>query len=595
MDTRWTVAFACSAALALVACSGNNAPAPAATTEPDPSSPTDPLPDDDRTEAQKAFDRELNAAKTALDSARERVARAVRRASYADTGQTRNAALVELGNAREALADVVAAVRALEAPSDDSDRRRMATTLLEQATEAQTEDDEKLRAAEGSSAWSGLAVDYTGVPYPQDVVLAVRRNRRSGGADASTLLTADSFPAVMYEDGKIVIAEGSLSSGDRLRMRGIPTSRTVAADRSLAYSHQDRQVHEAGFPTTLDEPYTVAGLKITPTGIVIDIGGKGADGADFRKSLTDSGGGRQPWVSSDGTSGGYDLTLTFGSPTDSPEGNAEFYWSAALMQSQVQLDQVKSGDPGAIWYDGEKALPIGTYHLRLSNFIGVDRKLEYPGRTTAYTQDDEASYMSFAAYGFFDFVTSVPTISANVSHRAFPFHVGYDAFADKDGMRVTDVADARKITRGKFKGRTMAAQMASTSAAQLNWTLERTMRLRGDVELTATISGTSGDNMISGKIMNLESWNERGFWEDYSRISDDVTLAESQIDPSGSFIGNIDDEPYGFVNGGYRGNFYGPVSELEASGIWYLNADTLGVSALEAVVGSFGAKLAPAD
>ena len=96
-------------------------------------------------------------------------ARAVRRASYADAGKTRNAALAELENAREALAEAVAAVRALEAPSDDSERRRMAATLLEQATEAQTADDEKLRTAEGSSAWSGLAVDYTGVPYPPDV------------------------------------------------------------------------------------------------------------------------------------------------------------------------------------------------------------------------------------------------------------------------------------------------------------------------------------------------------------------------------------------------------------------------------------------
>ena len=266
------------------------------------------------------------------------------------------------------------------------------------------------------------------------------------------------------------------------------------------------------------------------------------------------------------------------------------------MQSQAQLDQVKAGDPGAIWYDNDdRALPIGVYHLRLSNFVGVDRKLEYPDRTTAYTQDDEVSYLSYAAYGFLDFIPSPPiTATNNISQRSFPFHVGYDAFADKDGMKVTDVADARKIIEGKFKGRTLAAQLGSSGVASVILDGVASRRLRGDIELTATISGTHGDNMISGKIKNLESWNVRGYWEDYSRISDDLTLAEGQVDPSGSFIGEIDDEPYGFWNGGYRGNFYGPVGDLEASGIWYLQPN-VGESENRTILGSFGAKLVPAD
>ena len=599
MSPTSSIVFACGAAFALVACSGNNAPAPAAAQDADPME-LDPAssadaPSDDRTGPQRAFDSALETAATALDSARDRVKRAVDAASDADTAETRSAALAELRNAREALANAVAAIRALEAPSDDDERLRAAAALLEQATEAQAQDNANLRTAERSTVWSSRALGYTDLPFPLEVFQTVRRNRRSGGTDASTLLTADSFPAVTYEDGKIVIAKGLLSSGDRLRMRGIPVSRQTPTDLAIAYSHQDRQVHETGFPTTLDEPRTVAGLKITPTGLVIDIGGKGAEGTDFRKSLTDSGGGRQPWVSSDGTSGGYDLTLTFGRPADSPEGSADYYWAAELMQSQAQLDQVKAGDPGAIWYDDDdQPLPIGVYHLRLSNFLGVDRKLEYPGRTTAYTQDDEVSYLSYAAYGFLDFIPSPPITSANnISQRSFPFHVGYDAFADKNGMKVTDVADARKIIEGKFKGRTLAVQLASSGFAAVALNGASSRRLRGGLELTATISGTHGDNMISGKITDLESWNERGFWEDF-RFTDDLTLAESQIDPSGSFIGEIDDEPYGFVNGGYRGNFYGPVAELEASGIWYLQPN-VNESENRTIIGSFGAKLVPAD
>ena len=287
MSPTSSIVFACGAAFALVACSGNNAPAPAAATdtgptELDPSSSAD-APSDDRTVPQRDFDRALETATTALDSARDRVKRAIDAASDADTAETRSAVLAELRNAREALANAVAAIRALEAPSDDNDRLRAAAALLEQATEDQTQDNAKLRTAEHSMVWSSRALDYTDLPYPLEVFQAVRRNRRVSGADALTLLTADSFPAVVYEDGKIVIAKGLLSSGDRLRMRGIPVSRLGSADLAISYSHQDRQVHEAGFPTTLDEPRTVAGMKITPTGLAIDIGGKGAEGARFQE------------------------------------------------------------------------------------------------------------------------------------------------------------------------------------------------------------------------------------------------------------------------------------------------------------------------
>ena len=630
MNTKLTAALACAAALALGACSGGNPPAPA-DPDPDPAAPgttdpvpetTDPVPEttdppaDARTPAER-FDAAHAKAAADLAAARSMVTAAATTSAGIDA-------------ARKALTDALAAARALEAPSDDSERTARAARLALKADAAEAEDLPKLRVAESSAGWAGSSAlvigrEILGTPeIPGDP----RTNRRNDAdtADAETLLTAAKIPALMYEDGKVVMSPGLSSSGDRLRMRGIPVLFGSRPQNGPELSPRDTRLFlYVGFslntnprsivdPTgggndgvELDNIKLVAGLRITPGGLVVDMGGKGAPGLDFRlPSVFPMQHGR---ILNSGTLGGYDLKLEFGSPTASPEGNAEHYWTARLMPDPDHLAVPTIRD--ALSAAGREEL--GTYIMRLSNHAGLVRNLENPDDPAASALDDVNHYLSYAAYGHMEFSDGfVPVTNwagMYPGQRTFPFHVGYDAFKDESGMRTTDVAD--KIT-GTFRGRTLASQFAfiryahSTigpypglrGANSLTQRDANYLRLRGDVRLTATISGTAADNRISGKITNLESFdNKRGEWEDYAKITAPLTLQAGDIEASGEFAGVIDTASTGFTEGGYRGNFYGPAAGLEAAGIWYLQdaiaADTPAQNL--SIVGSFGAALVRDD
>jgi len=420
-----------------------------------------------------------------------------------------------------------------------------------------------------------------------------------------------------------VMAPGRASSGDRLRMRGVPVTHTLsslvtmatdtrvflaygtfpASDRSNLYLDPARPgTGQQSLTNTISandggDPKLVAGLTITPGGLVVDLGGKGATGIDLRLSENYASIGGQ--IFTDGSTGGYDLKLDFGPPATSPEGDAEHYWTAALMPTTEHLRLYSS-----TFRDGERIVPLGTYALRLSNHIGRDRNLEDPDDPVASARDDVNHYLSYAAYGHMEFRHNIPSQGGSPntvipSQRIFPFHVGYDAFKDEAGMSSTDIADADKITNGKFKGRTTAAQFHQDNyeARGLgNWprlTGAYYQRLRGDVTLTATISGTAADNRISGKITNLESFSDsKGEWENYPRISGALTLQATDIDAKGEFRGVVGTASLpAFSEGGYRGNFYGPPARLEAAGIWYLQDGDQGTAANENlyILGSFGA------
>ena len=606
MDTKLLAALAC-AALALGACSGGGTPAAPATPGPtDPMDPADPAAPDDRTAAEKAFDTALDNAEKALADARALVIAAEARAAAAHTDAARTAAQMDIDAARTALGRAVTAARALDAPSGDFDRIGAAAIQVDKAEAAEDEDEAKLRMAEGSTGWAGSSALVIGkeILRPAPALTAVRRLRRNAdGTDAATLLKDADIPAVMYDAGRnqIVMADGQGSTGDRLRMRGIPVvlaSVAVSATDARRFLYYDRPppdprpyVDPPGGGNNGTEPRLVAGLRITPSGLVVDLGGKGAAGIDLRLPSSWAG---YSWVLRDGSNGGYDLTLDFGRPSASPEGNAEHYWTAALMPSPEHLEE-----QGALFRDGERTVPVGAYALRLSNHAGLDRNLEDPDDPAASAEDDVNHYLSYAAYGHMEFRYSLGGAQTIPSQRTFPFHVGYDAFKDEAGKKTTDIAERIK---GTFKGRTMASQVSFPPTGILGTYADFTgalyLRLRGDVELTATISGTAADNKISGKIKNLESWDAKGFWEDYARIADDLDLQETTITASGSFAGVVDTASFAeFAEGGYKGNFYGPPARLEAAGIWYLQdgvAANTGPQNLS-IVGSFGAALVRED
>ena len=641
MDTKLIATLACAAALALGACSGGNPPAPAApgttdpgTTDPNPGT-TDPDPDDPpadgMTEAQR-FDRALAKAESDLAAARLGVTAATAALAAAGTGDLRTTALAGIADARRALAAAILAARELQAPSDDSGRIALAGRLAVKANAAEDQDLKSLRDAESSAGagWpaSSLVIGreiLRSVPALPEAGIRTRR-RNGDGTDAATLLTAAKIPAVMHEDGKVVMFPGLSSSGDRLRMRGIPVvwsgyeaatgTRTFNDNRKFLYtgaplfsptsSRPRPLVDPAGGGNNPPDPDIVprllAGLTITPSGIVVDMGGKGAPGLDFRlPALLASGN----WINDKGSNGGYDLKLPFGLPAASPEGNAEHYWTATLPASTLPPPD----NHGAITrISGLIGNGLGIYRMRLSNHAGLDKNLENSDDSAAYVRDDVNYYLSYAAYGHMEFVDSFVTDSGQTANiipgrRTFPFHVGYDAFKGEAGMRTTDVADADKITGGTFRGRTLASQFQIQNLIGRPYPILATtdayyLRLRGDVTLTVTISRTAADNAISGQIANLESWDRAsGQWKDYARISNALTLQTGEISESGSFKGVIDDASYPsgstaeqFAEGGYRGNFYGPLANLEAAGIWYLQDGNKGFTGRRlSIVGSFGA------
>ena len=604
MSTKLIATLACCAALALGACSGGN---PAATTTPttpgttDPTPGTDPAEPDDRTEEQRVFDTALQRAQTRLTNARQEMQDAVAARQAADTNEKRTAAQTQIEQARRALTEALTQARGLSAPEGDSaGREDRARDLVERAQQAQTEYDAQLRAIErgtSSVGWSGTTTTtVTRLTAVRASGRAPRKtvddtNYNDDGDDLSTALKAADLPPVMYEDGKIVMRQGLDSSGDRLRMRGFPVRKnvlhtdTTVANRGKLELPSGELVDEAD----ANNDNFFAGLKITPTGLVIDLGqdsSAAGGGTDLRIDVAGSG----SFLAANRNR--YDLTLSFGTPSASHTGNIEHYWTSTLMPTDAQAN----ADAGVLKASGRN-LPIGTYYLRLSNHLGTDYGLEDPGNPVASARDDANFYLSYAAYGLFDFVPrtglgATVALGSSEDSRSFPFHAGYDAFKNAADMKVTDVADADRITSGTFKGRTIASELhleaSGARRASPPGASAQAVMLRGDVEFTATISGTAANNKISGKIMNLESWDAaRGYWQNYASVTR-LTLAETAIGADGAFNGDITDPGANFRDGGYKGNFYGPLSGLEVAGAWFLNTDITG-NVDKAIVGSFGA------
>ena len=608
MSTKLIATLACCAALALGACSGGGNRAATPTPDPTPGTPDptpDPDPPEDRTEEEQEFDDELQKVETALTMAQEEIKAAVELRQAADTAEKRTAAQLQIEQAQRALAKVLTDALALSPPEEDTTGRDRRASLVAKATAAQTEHDAALRAIErgmgtSSVGWSGTTTTtVTRLTAVRASGRAPRKtvddtNYNDDGDDLSTALKAADLPPVMYEDGKIVMRQGLDSSGDRLRMRGFPVRKnvshtaTVTADRGKLELPSGQQVDEAD--TNNDKFF--AGLKITPTGLVMDLGqdsSAAGGGTDLRIDVA----GSDSFLAANRNR--YDLTLSFGTPSASHTGNIELYWTSTLMPTDAQAN----ADASVLKASGRN-LSIGTYYLRLSNHLGVDLGREDPNDPVASARDDANFYLSHAAYGLFDFIPrtglgATQALGFSEDSRSFPFHAGYDAFKNAAGMKVTDVADADRITSGKFKGRTIAQELIlEASGARRSFPPGASSpgnvaaMLRGDVELTATISSTAANNKLSGKIMNLEFWDVvRGYWQNYANVTR-LTLAETSIGADGAFNGAITDPGANFSDGGYKGNFYGPLSGLEVAGAWFLNTDIAG-SVDRAIVGSFGA------
>ena len=630
MNTKLFAALACIAALALGACSGGGAPA--APTTP---APTDPG-TDTRTEAQKTFDTSLTNAQTALTAARAAVTSAVALAAAADTAAERTAATTALSNARTGLTRAVATIAALAAPTGDTTRRGQLVAAVNAANAAKTADEAKLaaeetklRAAGNTGTWYGGAAYIPSYRAPAPALTVVRRARN---ADASTdhddVLDAQSFPVIQYAAGKYVISQGQATGGEWLRMRGFEVSKASSASGWSTHvsRHSDHQmINDRDNSSVL-----IAGMKLAPTGLMMQLGGKSTADLDFLKNgaataTRRDGADSAPATTARLTSGvdalSWDLTLTFGLPGGSPDGNGEYYWTAPLYKDATQRSQDWAGPTDGGTLAGTHAnrhklfSQLGTYQIWLTNLVSSDFGREPTAGTGTHPGDDKFSFLKYAAYGMMT-LAPVQNLNPAVSGRIHAFYVGYDAFKDEAGKQADDIGSANKITDAKFVGRTIgfttpSQEVAGTPVA-FPIDVDGARRLRGDVELTVTISDTA-QRITDGSIKNLEYWDGiTGAWATFTAVPSGIDIGADNIEPNGTFNPQIrvrnaadtETSPEFDRNGYLHGNFLGPHDGLEAAGWWHVRAGGGGTASGRSditdgttltptefgLIGSFGAK-----
>ena len=299
-----------------------------------------------------------------------------------------------------------------------------------------------------------------------------------------------------------------------------------------------------------------------------------------------------------------DLTIAFGTPSQSPHGEAAYYWKVRAPFTQLQRDTGLPDENN----DG-RPRDLGTYELWLSHYGGVDDK------GTDAEGDDTHRYLQYAAYGLFTFLDGIVQTPSFLRPHAFAF--GYDAFRDADGMKTTDLTTSIAAT---FEGHTVARQLI-TDGSTTHVIITGADVLRGDVTLNACIGGSgctgtgipTAANRISGLISRLEELRHDGVWVDFRYGN--IPMVEGDVAADGSFAGALDypredaadpatRNTWHYESGvpgeggasRYGGNFYGPRGGLEAAGWWYVQPDPrlatdTGVN-IGGIVGSFGAKCA---
>ena len=312
-----------------------------------------------------------------------------------------------------------------------------------------------------------------------------------------------------------------------------------------------------------------------------------------------------------------DVKITFGRPSPAPHGHYAWYWN-----TRIPLPAGSSADDANLKsvfdknYDDVRDL--GVYELWMTNLAQIDKNLEN-AEGPPLTSDDKAEFLSYAAYGLF-------SLNDNVGFWIQPsrltgYHFGYDAFADEDDARTTDIENAVSAT---FRGTTMAQMVANLTNRGENASRPLRFDLRGDIELSASIGG-SGGGSISGVISGFEMLGPDGTWHPHAAIIDQRVRKErlvlagaaykdnanasgvfsdandgtyksfaAAIGPDGTYKGGVylqyyddDDDRWKdkttkfdtYVTtdqSKFRGTFYGPagdgLSELETAGNWYLSS-----------------------
>ena len=336
-----------------------------------------------------------------------------------------------------------------------------------------------------------------------------------------------------------------------------------------------------------------------------------------------------------------DVQVTFGRPSSAPHGHYAWYWNTSVPLPSGS----RASDPNLkSMFDKnyEEIRDLGVYELWMTNLARIDKNLENANGPPV-TGDDEALFLSYAAYGLFVFNENLGLWIHPV--RLTGYHFGYDAFADSTDARTTDISAPVSAT---FRGTTMAQLVQNLTNAVNDASRPLRFDLRGDIELTATIGGSAGGS-ISGVISGFKMLGPDGTWHPHAAIVDpkkqerlvltganyktrqtngvfstaNYAADAATISADGSYAGGVYLQYYDSADSKwkdktarfdtyvttdqskFRGRFYGPtgddLSDLETAGNWYLSSKTTCINEIATpactpairrtgpVIGSFGA------
>ena len=347
-----------------------------------------------------------------------------------------------------------------------------------------------------------------------------------------------------------------------------------------------------------------------------------------------------------------DIRITFGARTDGgdPAGEPVRYWRKTVPWPRVDQDPTEDGLQDHPYWNEIKTTPCDPEASGcVSETIASNTRAPHlgpPSRDSVYefllssyapdlkgmpsTSDDTGRYLSYAAYGLWKFsdgfwrhvyVAGAP-FGYSSATRFHTFHFGLDAFGTHNPLPT----GAEGSFKGTFGGSTMGWIVHSNpNEGRTKRNLDGTTRLRGTIELTAHIGAIeSKTNKVSGAIRNLEYWDgvnwdkggettsALGGWHPRRSFNElEITLAEGAIDAQGAFTGatsttstttggGVHNEHSKYWGPGeYEGAFYGPTTNLEAAGTWFLPAADGGTAtgpgsaahfnSIAGLVGSFGA------
>ena len=635
MNLKLLACLACSAALLVGACSGNNTGGTASGSSGNGDTGTD----GNGNGGAGNGNGDSNGA-ASIETLRLAALNAVRAATTAaataetGTAADRVTARNAIGEARRALDAVVQAAEDAQAAAAGGSAAAVgaAARAITSANNFKMVQTGILDRALTSFAWFGDEIVRAAIPngavrVPRETttnadgevvsratITRTPRTRDTSASDNTQVANPDaikstSFSAVMYEAGKVLLSGG-----------GRKASPTVTDDEFKV----DGTIFGMS-PTSPLDTATLTGLKLTNTGLAIRIGGTraAADGAtmtdytDMRKKVTetvDTDRGDEGTVATLGENG-WDLAIAFDEPqpTSFPgiqdvltswQGNGDFYWRGIVNADESQLSSSGANYDSAAFTQPKTPRDfrdLGTYEVWLSNHIGIDKNLEPTAgqigtcpdgvRRTACPKDDENLYLSYAAYGLFTYKADTEVTTGTEMNRVQSMYFGYQAFANEDGKKTEDISKA--ISSGTFTGQTLATAIEAS----------KTTLLRGNVSLTVSIPKDSGTGSVHGTLDGFEEWAGTN-WKPYSVASFSVRLDNgtantgANIMPDGSYAGVATANPNtGLGSSGvgvFKGNFYGPRTDadLETAGSWDVGpgAARLDAAATKIIVGSFGAK-----